>query len=289
MPVQGNMTPDVDSDVVLLDGSPSGATADDPKEGRSARVVVSDIAVPTAFVRLGRDTADDERRATIVHARHLAAAPDSRSAAALNATVRSILEMDSKTRHDIANQLMVLSGYLELLEEMVPEGEAREFLESSLRAAELVNRHLAFTRSYRGFGTVSPAWHDLEALLPASVELPAEAAGVRLWVDPLAPAALAGVLSMREAPGVRWRAHLEPGPEAALMVVLDDNGPALSDRDLRLFVEYRQGEGHAGEPFFARHVLGATGIGLEATASPDGGLRLLVVVPDGCVIGGAGR
>ncbi|KAF5058544.1 hypothetical protein DSECCO2_345440 [anaerobic digester metagenome] len=280
------MTPDADLDLVLLDDSPSGTAAGDHGEVRPVRVVVSDAAVSTAFVRLESDSPEDERRAAVARARLLTAAPDSRGAAALDATVRSILEMDSRARHDIANQLMVLSGYLELLEEMVPEGEAREFLDGSLRAAELVNRHLAFTRSYRGFGTLSPAWQDLAALLPASVELPAEAAGVRVWADPLAPAALAGLLAARGEPGVRCRASVEPGPVGALLIALDDDGPALADRDLRLFFDYRQGEGQSGEPFLARHVLGATGIGLEATPSSDGGLRLRMAVPDGCALGG---
>lgn len=279
------MIPEADVDLVLLDGTPHGPVAGGTRNPPPPRVVVSDGSVPTAFIRLGPGTPADERGAAIVHARRLTAAPDSRSGAALDATVRAILEMDSKARHDIANQLLVLTGYLELLEELLPEGETRELLEGSLRAAEMVNRHLAFTRSYRGFGTVPPAWQDLSTLLPAGVELPEGAAGVRVWADPLAPSALASLLAARGGPGVRCRASIEPGPDGALLLVLDDDGPALTDRDLRLFFEYRQTNDGGGEPLLARYVLGATGIGLEAAASPTGGLRLRLQVPGGCVLG----
>ncbi|HOV67723.1 MAG TPA: hypothetical protein PLI31_05105, partial [Methanoregulaceae archaeon] len=59
----------------------------------------------------------------------------------------------------------------------------------------------------------------------------------------------------------------------------------FTDRDLRLFFEYRQTNDGGGEPLLARYVLGATGIGLEAAASPTGGLRLRLQVPGGCVLG----
>ena len=283
------MTPDADIDLVLLDGATPGTTAGDPGKERPIRVVVSDRAGPTAFVRLDPDDPEDERKAAVLRASRLGEAPDSATAAALGVTVRSVHVMDSKVRHDIANQLMVLSGYLELLEELVPEGEAREFLDGSLRAAELVNRHLTFSRSYREFGLAPPAWHDLASLLPSGVELPVEAAGVQVWADPLAPVALTALFGARGGPAVGWRASIEPGPDGGLLVVLDDDGPALSERDVRLFFDYRQGEGQAGEPFLARHVLGATGISLEAAASPDGGLQLRMAVPEGSSLGCPGR
>ena len=280
------MTPNPDPLLIMLDEPPAALPA--AADG-SVRVVVSGEAAPTVLVRLPPDTPDDQRRAAIDRARRLPAAPDGCDAAALEAAHRSVLAMDSKARHDIANQLMVLSGYLELLEDMLPDGEGREFLEGALRAAGLVNRHVNFTRAYREFGTAAPAWQALEALLPAGVELPSEAAGVLVWADSLAPLALEGLLETRAGPGVCVRASLASDEGGGLTLLLDDDGPPLDARDLLLLFEYRQGDDGPPAAFLARHLLGATGIGLEAEPSPAGGLRFRVAVPPGCSLSGSGR
>ncbi len=283
------MTPTADHLLMFLDEPPTTREhAGAARTGSPVRVVVSDETVPTAHVRLPPSPPADELRAAVAQARRFPPALDSREATALETAHRSVLAMDSKARHDIANQLMVLSGYLELLEDVVPDGEGREFLRGALKAAGLVDRHVAFTRAYREFGTTPPAWQGLGGLLSARVELPADAVGVRLWADPLAPVAFEGLFEARATPGIRFRASFETEEDGAVLLI-DDDGPALAERELRLLFEYRQADDAAPSPFLARHLLGTTGIGIEAEPSPAGGLRYRVTVPVGCYISGSGR
>jgi hypothetical protein len=278
------------SRILVLCNDPdfAGIAGDAVEMAPPPSAIVTTTAPPPPFVAVAADAREAEVRAALAQAARVPAHLDTRQAAALFESHLSVLAMDSKARHDIANQLMVLTGYLELLEEEALEGEPLEFLQGAMKAADLVNRHTAFTRLYREFGKAPPDWQDLEGLIAAFAPLPADAGSIRIWADPLVRTAFEYLIDLRLMVSTRRTVSVRRGDGGVLDVLLEDDGPAFSERDLRMLFEYRQGDGAVPEFYLARHLLGATGIAIAAEAPPAGGLRIRVSVPEGCHLDGPG-
>ena len=73
--------------------------------------------------------------------------------------------LSSITRHDINNQLMVLQGYLTLLEKKHPEIADDDMLHKAEDSAERISAMIQFTKSYEDIGVQSPVWQDVHKLI----------------------------------------------------------------------------------------------------------------------------
>ena len=68
------------------------------------------------------------------------------------------------TRHDINNQLMVLQGYLTLLETRHPEIVKDGLLHKAEHSTERISAMIQFTKPYEDIGVQSPIWQDVHKL-----------------------------------------------------------------------------------------------------------------------------
>ncbi|MEM3059079.1 MAG: PAS domain S-box protein, partial [Methanomassiliicoccales archaeon] len=73
--------------------------------------------------------------------------------------------LGSVTRHDIMNQLTVISGSLQLLSDAIQDEKQRRFLSMALRAASNIERHLDFSRDYEKMGANPPQWINLSKII----------------------------------------------------------------------------------------------------------------------------
>ena len=113
-----------------------------------------------------------------------------RTEEALRAANRQLSLLNSITRHDILNKIMVMSGYLALAksEQLDPKmKEVIEILESNTRS---IREHIEFTRIYQNLSSAGPRWQDLTQILPRSsipheVALTADVDGVSVYADPI--------------------------------------------------------------------------------------------------------
>jgi len=85
--------------------------------------------------------------------------------AALALAGRRLNLMSGITRHDITNQLTALSGFLDLALETatVPEGVA--LIDRAHRAADTIQRLIAFTKEYEDLGAMAPVWQGLSEVI----------------------------------------------------------------------------------------------------------------------------
>jgi PAS domain S-box-containing protein len=91
--------------------------------------------------------------------------------------------LSSITRHDIKNQLMALSAYLELSkEEPGTSPTASEYLRNEMRIAQTMGHQIDFTKVYEDMGTAAPVWQNVSAsVMRAVAALPM--GDVRVEVD----------------------------------------------------------------------------------------------------------
>ena len=84
---------------------------------------------------------------------------------ALALASRKLALLSGITRHDIVNQLMVLSGSLELALGPVKESEKIAHIIRAQKAAGTIERQIAFTKEYEDLGVLTPVWQRLSEIV----------------------------------------------------------------------------------------------------------------------------
>ena len=207
---------------------------------------------------------------------------------AANAAVSSIT---ARVRHDILNQIMVLSGYAELLHDMVTDQSAQLFLEKIEKAAETINRNITFTRSYQDLGVGAVRWQSLGSVLAAAagraatgVALDASAVGeVSLFAEQHLPEVCAVLFSYalnHRSPVTRVRLTLERTC-AGLLLIWEDDGLPIPDKDRNRLFEYGYLQMSGYDLFLAVASLSVTGITLSVAPDQQSGARFQITVPHG--------
>ena len=196
------------------------------------------------------------------------------------------------TRHDINNQLMVLNGYVGLLQTHIPDPEYKDYFSRITKASSQIAAMIRFTSEYEKIGTGSPVWQDLgnvldraeTGILPGQVRLRNElSAGTELYADPLIVRVFFNLLdnSLRHGQRVteiQVSSHLS-GED--LVVVWEDNGVGIPEKDKERIFERGFGKNTGLGMFLAREILSLTGITIRETGDPGNGARFEMVVPKG--------
>ena len=76
--------------------------------------------------------------------------------------------LSSITRHDILNQLTVLSGYLALSEEIASDEKLLGFIRKEATATERINQQITFTKHYQDIGVQAPQWQNVHDTIARS-------------------------------------------------------------------------------------------------------------------------
>lgn len=216
-----------------------------------------------------------------------------RRTADLEAANRRLSLVSTFTRHDLANHLVVLEGYLSLLRED-PRGPAAPDLVDRLASGVARVRALSgFMRDYPSIGVQPPVWLDLRAtaeraargvgLGDVSVEdrLPA----ATLLADPLFERVFAALIenAVRHGGGVtRIGLHAVQADDSLVLIVEDDGaGIPWADKD-RIF-ERGFGRNTGLGLFLAREILESMETTITETGTPGRGARFEIRVPGGRV------
>lgn len=214
-----------------------------------------------------------------------------RQVSAQQVTNTAVSTITARVRHDILNQIMVLSGYAELLHEMVPDKSAQLFLEKIEKAAETINRNITFTRSYQDLGAGEARWQLLGPVLAAA----ARQAGNRITLDASEVgevslfaeqhllevcAALFSYAITQRSSITRVRLTMK-GTLAGLLLVWEDDGLPIPEKDLNRLFEYGYLQMPGYDLFLAVASLSVTGITLSVAQDQQSGARFEITVPHG--------
>ena len=210
---------------------------------------------------------------------------------ALSLASKKLNLLSGITRHDIINQLTVLSGSLELSLNKGKEPEKITHINRAQKAADTIRRQIAFTKEYEDLGVRSPTWQGLpdiirSAALQAAVtsihiEIPENLP--ELYADPLLIKVFYNLFdNSRQHGGTVTRidiSHHLAG--TGLIVTIADNGGGITSEDKLHLFERGFGKNTGLGLFLSREILSITGITIHETGIPGKGARFEIAVPEG--------
>ncbi|GEM_PF-2540216 len=73
--------------------------------------------------------------------------------------------LNSITRHDIKNKVMVISGYSEVLRKTTTDPSALDKVAKILKAGKEIQHLIEFTKEYQDLGAGQPVWLSLDEII----------------------------------------------------------------------------------------------------------------------------
>jgi PAS domain S-box-containing protein len=208
---------------------------------------------------------------------------------ALSLASRKLKLMSGITRHDILNQVTVLSGSLELALAGAKEPEKTAHIKRAQKAAETIQHQIAFTREYEDLGVKSPAWQRLSVVTQSaalqlaapkiSFDIPEDS--LELYADPLLIKVFYNLFdNARQHGGAVSRIRIShQSTSTGLTITVADNGTGISPEDKKHLFERGFGKHTGLGLFLSREILSITGITLSETGIPGEGARFEIAVP----------
>ncbi len=211
---------------------------------------------------------------------------------AIRQTNQKLTLLSSVTRHDIKNQLMVQDGYLNILEEMLPElTHNDDFLKVKTVKDHIFNL-IQFTKEYEQIGINVPSWQDCRTLISIAAnqanfeqitiknDLPA---GFELFADPLIVKVFYNLIDNALRYGeiitnIRFSVQERDG---SYIILCEDDGIGIQAEDKSEIFERGFGKNSGLGLTLAKDILDISGITILENGEPQKGARFEIVVPIG--------
>lgn len=199
--------------------------------------------------------------------------------------------LSDMTRHDITNQLSVLTGWLTMLREGETDPARLDRFDTIESAAAVIQELLAFASEYKDMGALKPVWTDVRSAalegaqgLPLEdVSLEVEVSGIEVYVDPMFGRVFRNLVDNSLRHGEKTSCirvtALERGGE--LVIVYEDDGVGIPEEARPHIFERGFGKHTGLGLFMVREVLGLTGITIRETGQDGSGARFEIAVPEG--------
>lgn len=197
--------------------------------------------------------------------------------------------LNSITRHDVANQLTAMRGYVELAAMKKPDPAVLDFLAKIGQTADTIERQIAFTRAYQELGIHAPVWFDLETVIRKSenAAVPVRFSGtcrsVSILADPMLERVFFNIMDNairhgKRVTGIAVRCEREPD---GLLVIVEDDGVGIKQHEKEKIFAKGYGKNTGFGLFLAREILAITGIAIRETGVFGNGARFEMYIPRG--------
>jgi PAS domain S-box-containing protein len=215
---------------------------------------------------------------------------------ALKQANKKINLMSNITRHDILNQVNVLSGYTELISEMLPpdvRGDPRisKYLRNLNKGIETIHSQIIFTKDYQELGVVSPTWQSISSIAKEAafafsgqgIKFSIEDKDLEIYADPLLKKAFYNLFDNARAHGehvseIDVSSHIDG---ESIVIEVKDNGIGVSSVMKDLIFEKSVGRNTGLGLFLVRGILSITGMEIIETGIEGEGARFEIKVPPG--------
>ncbi|MDD1724141.1 MAG: sensor histidine kinase [Methanospirillum sp.] len=193
-------------------------------------------------------------------------------------------------RHDITNLVMGIVGYLDILDEICEDEEARLLIRKSRNLGERVRRVAELTRSYQDLGIRPPSFieaepvinriisrHEFSGKVTAEVTLENLSLYVDRMFDVIIYELIRNSLQFGGA-GVRMRFSYELTGEG-LLLVIEDSGPGIApEMKEQIFARnYADRKGYG--LYLASEILDITGVTIRERGTFGSGARFELMFP----------
>lgn len=197
------------------------------------------------------------------------------------------------TRHDVVNDLSIISLSLELLQDSEDEEAKENLMTKAFDAINLLNKTINFTREYEDFGSVSSQWQPLQAMISEeqavislcgiSVEntIPSD---IEVYSDPIIRKVFRTLFDNAVRHGGEDMSLIRVSTEERdnnLIVVFEDNGIGVPENEKELIFHHGFGKHTGIGLFFAREILAINSITIRECGVETEGARFEILVPRG--------
>ncbi len=197
------------------------------------------------------------------------------------------------TRHDIKNQLLALSGFLELSKESLADpARISEYTDKEMHIADTIARLINFTKDYEELGVNVPEWKNIHTIIGNIVTLlpmrdirvdPGDPT-LEVFADPLLEKVFYNLIDNALRYGgdrmtsIRISSHVSGN---GLVIVFEDDGAGIAIQDKAHLFEKGFGKNTGLGLFLSREILGITGITITGDGEPGKGAQFEISVPKG--------
>jgi PAS domain S-box-containing protein len=210
---------------------------------------------------------------------------------ALKAANEKLNLLGSITRHDVVNQIGILSGYLSLAEGDSDDHMRAEHLEAARKACRVMAEQLQFAGSYQKAGTKDPEWTRVRLELAASgavidmggVKVTDTLGDLEVLADPMFEKVFLNLL-MNTRRHAEKATHVRVESERRgedLVIRYTDNGIGIPEEEKEMIFQRGYGKDSGLGLFLTREILGITGISMREVGEPGKGVVFELVVPEG--------
>ncbi|HNX17527.1 MAG TPA: LytS/YhcK type 5TM receptor domain-containing protein [Methanoregula sp.] len=201
--------------------------------------------------------------------------------------------LNSITRHDILNQLSVLSGYLEYSKNIASNPEKiQEFIAKEIKAANTIRHQILFTKDYQGMGVKTPVWQYVSmyviqakgALNPGNTGILIDRTDLEIYADPLFDKVFYNLIdnALRYGgAGIKTIRVYSRENQNGLSLFCEDDGAGITEEDKKKLFTKGFGKNTGLGLFLTREILAITGITITENGTPGKGARFELTVPKG--------
>jgi len=201
--------------------------------------------------------------------------------------------LSSITRHDINNQLSVITGYLSLIRSNESTRPSEKYFSFMQQASDRIQRILAFTREYQEIGIQSKVWQNLGNTIcsasdalgtdPVHIVPDPSCSTIEVLADPMFGRVFYNLIdnSLKHGGNVSEILIQCSMQHHDLVIIYEDNGIGIPDTVRSTLFEPGKGKIHGYGLFLIREILAITGFGISETGKAGSGARFEILVPDG--------
>ena len=199
--------------------------------------------------------------------------------------------LNSITRHDILNKVMVINGYSEILREELAGEDLLNMLTNIYQAGIDVKNLIEFTKEYQDLGVAQPKWQSIYHIMNKQV-IKSISSGITLilpdtqleiYADPMLEKVLYNLVeNSKRHGGIVNQVFLsfnQIGDEGLLMYM--DNGLGIAESEKELIFKKGHGKNTGLGLFIIREILSITGLSIRECGVQGKGVKFEIRVPAG--------
>lgn len=198
----------------------------------------------------------------------------------------------SVTRHDIKNQLLSLRALLELSKATLDDQEKTTgYIDREEQVTRSIERLISFTKEYQALGIRPPVWQHAGACVRAVAEgidfgnvtlSVSDLDAIEILADPLLTKVFYNLFenTLRHAGESLSEIRVDAQDTGGgLLIRVGDNGCGIPDTEKEAIFGRGYGKNSGFGLFFAREILGITGIMITETGKQESGALFVLRVP----------
>ncbi|PWR76021.1 sensor histidine kinase [Methanospirillum stamsii] len=200
--------------------------------------------------------------------------------------------LSSITRHDILNQISVVSSGLDILEDDVPRNEETPHYFSLIRdAISNIHEMILFSRIYEEVGVYKPAWQNLSKIIietkkslnTGSCKVIDNTGNLEILADPMFDRVIFNLIEnvLRHGGKVNQISFDVSMSGDKCILIVSDDGIGISSSDKEKIFDRGFGKNTGLGLFLTREILSLTGILITETGRPGFGTRFEIYMPPG--------